>query len=222
MTEDRYKAFQHVGGQINNFNYLPGWYIERFEQPPRTMNMQTRCIIDKPGYGFQPRPWPSKAKAEAAARRETQHAVWRHIWKQAFNNMPYRICEIKKETWEPVEVGATPLPTYIEGNVKGKLKMVNNQVYHLIVTITKHKYSQRAMLARLLGYVSANAKKSEYRGKPHHNRVYTAMQGGQKPRDPAKADLLKRLAEPDGNELAWKLASEKLGAKIKRYHKVQK
>lgn len=216
---DRYKVFQHGGGVISNYDYPAGWYVERLVL--LRIPQQQRYIIGK-AYGQGGKPWDSKAKAEAAARRETQHAVWRHIWKQAFNSMPYRICEVKEETWEPVEVGTTSLPAYIEDSVKGKMKMMNNQVHHLIVTITKHKYGQQAMLARLLGYVSANANNPKFRGKPHHHRAYTAMNGGQKPRDPAKADLLKRLAEPDGNELAWKLASEKLGAKIKHYHKVQK
>lgn len=213
--EDRYTAFRHGGGLINGYNYPPGWYIEAVLIPG-----QRRQILAKNGPNI--RPWDSKAKAEAAVRREKQHTFWRAIWTYAMSNMPYRINEIRDEKWFPIDVGTTPIPTYIKANVKGSMKMINNQVHQLSVTITENTNGRQAMLARLLGYMNVNTNNPKFRGKPHHNRVYTAMTDGSKPRDPVKADLLKRLAEPDGNELAWKLAYEKLGAKIKHYHKVQK
>ena len=135
---------------------------------------------------------------------------WHGKWHDALAAMPYKIIQSYDIDWVPQPKGETPLPTFIKGRAKGKMRMIGNQVHVMVKSVhSTYEAGRASALGILLGYVT-------WTGADHKRRRANscAMLGrkipeSSRPRDAKARELLSKLGDIDRFEIKRMLAEKR-------------
>ncbi len=216
------KVFYHKGGGLQPIPfYERGWYYEVDD-----VVWGTKSSINNRGA------YRTERLAQIGLRNHLQRLYWSDIWYSALRNMPYRI-ELTGpyEEWVPLPKGETPIPEAIRGLAKGYYQHDSDGKLCLVrKAYDKRRVGHQNCLTRLLKYKSVAGlyeKKDGYScpirvGKRQviaHNTVYNNARRGSKPKDKWRQDLLVRLAQDDGRQVAAELLKQQ-GFNLDKYNYV--
>jgi len=147
--------------------------------------------------------------SKMTVRQLKDRSEWRDIWWKALNNMPSRIVYKPIERWVAVSPNKTPIGNFIKKQAKGDMKQVNGVIFKRIITRNSVRPRQLAILSNLLGYANIRIlEKGQYPHRlPPFASVTNGLAFGTKPKG-ERAELLKKLAGPDGAKLAIELLNK--------------
>lgn len=223
------KVIYHSGeGNINGTTCGRGWY---FEIDGTVWGRQTEALNEQ-GYR-------TERLAQIALRNYLQQNHWVVIWRKALGNMPYRIqLSGPEEFWSPLPKGETSIPEVIRGLAKGYYQRDGDgniceysQMYHM------RRFGQQNCLTRLMKFESVagvyTKPNRKWRlGMPYqvpqrigkkkviaHNTVYNNIRRGSMPKEKWRQDLLIRLTQDDGRQVAAQLLRQQ-GFDLDKYNYV--
>lgn len=149
---------------------------------------------------------PAICTAIKAVRYDTDHAYWRKLWKQAYDNMPVRTRVNVTKKWQPQRQDTVTVPEYIKAAARGRMKQdADGHILKLEITKRYYRCGQLALLTRLLQYA-----KNTTRGHSlAHRTVAQNMARGSRPRQEWRCELLKKLASKDGTKIALELSGQR-------------
>ncbi len=144
------------------------------------------------------------------------HSEWREIWWKALNNMPSMVHHNPREKWVEVPHNTTPIGTFIKRQAKGTMRREGSGIiYRRVVTRQTVRNYQLGALTSLLGYALSGQGTKLFFGRhdarQRHVQLYSSVTNGlafgTKPKG-ERAELLKKLAGPDGAALAIELLNK--------------
>lgn len=143
------------------------------------------------------------------------HDYWFKKWRDAVSRMPAKQIKYWTISWVQQSRGDTPLPDFIKGRAKGKMKMIDGHI-HVMKRHTNGfgEVGRFSALAIILGYTTTDGAKTK-RPRADSKGLMHAIERSSRPRDPKKRKLLALLPHlsPDTiiNLLARKRKAMKRG-----------
>lgn len=215
------KVFYQSGTRkMNGVNYERGWY---YEVDGIVWGIKSDTIY-RSGYR-------TERLAQIGLRNHLKQMHWSSIWHRALINMPYRISLVGPEVaWTPLLKGKTPVGDLIKGLAKRYYQYDGvGDLCEVIRTYRVKRFGMQYCLTRIMLFTSVRSiyappEPGEYSGKKigtkkviAHNTVFNDMRRGSAPKEKWRRELLERLAQDDGRQVAAQLLKQQ-GFDLDRYN----